>query len=283
MIPKTIYQTYGCDYSELPLYIKNCTETWKEKNPDFKYVYMSEKECYDFILNNYDQRYADIYSGLKHKAMKGDWWRYLIINKLGGVYMDIDTVCRKPLSNEIDLSHDFITTLDLEPNALFTQWGFASNKNNNILNNLISHILDNYDNYPANKRIIKTDLTGPSAFQKSIVEIIGEPVDKLINLTSSKKDSDPDFAQENGRMIEKIIEDFNNSESCTLNKFNLYMWNFNNSARHFIASWRWSDNTLNKNIVKNILDHDCDNINYEYADIKIRLKNKSYSSFIGVK
>ena len=53
MIPKIIFQTYGCDYSELPSYIKNCTETWKEKNPEFEYVYMSEKQCNDFILENY--------------------------------------------------------------------------------------------------------------------------------------------------------------------------------------------------------------------------------------
>jgi len=283
MIPKIIFQTYGCEYDELPSYIKNCTETWKEKNPDFKYVYMSEKECHYFILSNYGERHAEIYSGLKHKAMKGDWWRYLVVNKLGGIYMDIDTVCRKSLSEQIDFSKDFVTTLDIEPAALFTQWGFGASKNNPILNNLIDHVLTHYDLYPLNKKVIKTDLTGPVAFQKSILEVIGEPVVDLVNLAKIKRNSDIDFAQNNKITIEDQIEIFNNSDTALKNNFHLYFWTFNNAARHFTAAWRWSDNTLNKNIISDLLNHNCSNINYEYADIKIKLKNKSYSSFIGDK
>jgi mannosyltransferase OCH1-like enzyme len=279
MIPKTIFQTYGCDYSELPSYIKNCTETWQEKNPEFEYVYMSEKQCYEFILENYDKRHADIYSGLKHKAMKGDWWRYLIVNKLGGIYMDIDTVCRKPILSELDMSHNFITTLDLVPDALFTQWGFASIANHPILNDLINHILDNYDMYPSNKKLIKTDLTGPTAFQKSIENVLGTAAKDLIDITAAKTNADKDFAESKSINIEDAIMLFNQHSNCLENKVKLYFWTYNNVARHFTAAWRWSDNTIDKNIINNIMGHKCDNISYEYADIKIKLKNKSYSSF----
>jgi hypothetical protein len=283
MIPKIIFQTYSCEYEDLPSYIKNCTETWKEKNPEFEYVYMSEKECHGFILSNYGERHAAIYSGLKHKAMKGDWWRYLIVNKLGGIYMDIDTVCRKPLVDEIDFSKDFVTTLDLEPNALFTQWGFGSSKDSPILNNLIDYILNNYDGYPLNRKVLKTDLTGPVAFQKSIHDVLGQPVSDLIKLSKGRTESDVDFAQDNRITIEEQIKIFNKSSEALKNNFKLYFWTFNNSARHFTAAWRWSDNTLQKNVITEMLNHNCENMNYEYADIKIKLKNKSYSSFIGDK
>jgi hypothetical protein len=283
MIPKIIFQTYSCEYEDLPSYIKNCTETWKEKNPEFEYVYMSEKECHNFILSNYGERHAAIYSGLKHKAMKGDWWRYLIVNKLGGIYMDIDTVCRKPLIDEIDFSKDFVTTLDLEPSALFTQWGFGSSKDSPILNNLIDYILNNYDGYPLNRKVLKTDLTGPVAFQKSIHDILGQPVSDLIKLSKGRTESDVDFAQDNRITIEEQIKIFNKSSEALKNNFKLYFWTFNNSARHFTAAWRWSDNTLQKNVITEMLNHNCENMNYEYADIKIKLKNKSYSSFIGDK
>jgi mannosyltransferase OCH1-like enzyme len=281
MIPKTIFQTYGCDYSELPSYIKNCTETWKEKNPEFEYVYMSEKECYDFILENYDQKHADIYSGLTHKAMKGDWWRYLVVNKLGGVYMDIDTVCRKPILDELSLDYDFITTLDLVPDALFSQWGFGSSANHPILNNLINYILENYDNYPANKEEIKTDLTGPTAFHNSILEVLKGAVSDLVEIAKSKTIEHKDFAESKKISIEDAILIFNQHSLVNKFNFNLYFWTFNNVARHFIASWRWSDNSINKTIVSDIVSHKCKNVNYEYADIKIKLKNKSYSSFGG--
>lgn len=283
MIPKIIFQTYGCDYSELPSYIKNCTETWKEKNPEFEYVYMSESECYDFILKNYDKRHADIYNGLDHKAMKGDWWRYLIVNKLGGVYMDIDTVCRKPILNELDLDYDFFTTLDLVPDALFTQWGFASSANHPILNHLINHVLDNYDDYPHNKQLIKTDLTGPTAFHNSISVVLEDAVSELVAISKSKTIDDKDFAASKRFSIEDEVIAFNQNSIVKSLNVKLYFWTFNNVARHFIASWRWSDNSLNKNIVDGVVGHKCNNINYEYADIKIKLKNKSYSSFGGPK
>jgi len=283
MIPKIIFQTYGCDYSELPSYIKNCTETWKEKNPEFEYVYMSEKQCSDFILENYGQRHADIYNGLKHKAMKGDWWRYLIVNKLGGVYMDIDTVCRKPILSELDLEYDFLTCLDFVSDALFTQWGFASSANSPILNHLIDHVLENYENFPSNKSIIKTDLTGPTAFHNSIKSLLGDPVFQLSKVVEPKTIEDKDFAITNQTSLEDSILIFNQSDSVTKNKFKLYFWTFNNAARHFTASWRWSDNTINQSMLNETIGHNCKNISYEYADIKIKLKNKSYSSFGGDK
>jgi mannosyltransferase OCH1-like enzyme len=279
MIPKTIFQTYSCAYEDLPSYIKNCTDTWKERNPDFDYVYMSEKECYEFILNNYSQRHADIYAGLTHKAMKGDWWRYLIVNKLGGVYMDIDTVCRKPLSSVLDLDNDFITSLDLVPDALFTQWGFASKSNSPVLENLINHVLDNYDEYPGNKQLIETDLTGPVAFQRSVGSVLGDNIQVLINLCNIDHSKHLDFAEENSQSIDQIVESFNDLDQVKSNKFKLYFWTFNNAARHFTSAWRWSDHTIDDNIINKMIKHKCDNINYEYADIKIHLKKPSYSSF----
>ena len=38
MIPKNLFQTYYCEYKDLPSYVKNCTETWQEFNPDFNYI-----------------------------------------------------------------------------------------------------------------------------------------------------------------------------------------------------------------------------------------------------
>lgn len=279
MIPKTIFQTYGCEYNELPDYIKNCTETWQALNPDFNYVYMSERQCYEYILNSYGQNHADVYNSIKHKAMKGDWWRYLIVNKMGGLYMDIDTVCRKPISSELDLSHDFITTMDFVPDAMFIQWGFGSTPDNPILNNLIKYILDNYAEYPSNKEIIKTDLTGPLAFQKAIISVLKHSVDPLLEIAGARKDSDKDYLNENINNVLNAINNFNNDPEVIKHKFYLYFWTFNNIARHFGATWRWSDNTVHTTAVDDLLGHVCKNESFEYADIKIKLKNGSYSSY----
>ena len=44
MIPKNILQTYETTYSNLPQYIKDYTSLWKDKNPEWNYIYMDSNQ-----------------------------------------------------------------------------------------------------------------------------------------------------------------------------------------------------------------------------------------------
>ena len=112
---------------------------------------------------------------------------------------------------------------------------------------------------------------------------MGDPVFQLTKVVEPKTIEDKDFAITNQTSLEDSVLIFNQSDSVTKNKFKLYFWTFNNAARHFTASWRWSDNTINQSMLNETIGHNCKNISYEYADIKIKLKNKSYSSFGSIK
>lgn len=284
MIPKNLFQTYYCDYKDLPSYVKNCTETWQKNNPDFNYIYMSEVECYKWLQENYDPVYALAYEMIEHKAMKGDLWRYSIVNKLGGMYMDIDTVCRKPISEGIDCNYNFVTSLELEKNSMFTQWGFGGQANNSVLTNLTNYIVKNVIDWPANKDTLKTDLTGPVSFQKAVVSVLGSDADPIVNLMNNKSNSVIDFGLTQEEYIEKCLNDVNNSPAAQKEKFKLYSFNFNQVGRHFMSSQRWTDNTIGQpGIVTKILGRKPRQINSDYAEVKIYLKNKpGYNSFGGV-
>lgn len=284
MIPKNLFQTYYCDYKDLPSYVKNCTETWQQNNPDFNYIYMSEIECHRWLSENYDPAYAKAYELLKHKAMKGDLWRYSIVNKLGGIYMDIDTVCRKPISEVIDYDSNFVTSIELEKNSMFTQWGFGGQAGNSILTNLTNYILENVIDWPANKDKLNTDLTGPVSFQKAVVSVLGSDADPIVNLMDSVNNKVVDFGLTWEDRIDGAIKEINNSSAAQKEKFNLYTFGFNKVGRHFMSSQRWTDNAIGKpGIVTNILGRNPRQINSDYAEIKIYLKNKpGYNSFGGV-
>jgi hypothetical protein len=284
MIPKNLFQTYYCDYKDLPSYVKNCTETWQQNNPDFNYIYMSETECHKWLLENYNPQYARAYEMLKHKAQKGDLWRYSIVNKLGGIYMDIDTVCRRPISDVIDYNYNFVTSLELDKNSMFTQWGFGGQANNSILTNLTNYIIENVAGWPDNQNSLKTDLTGPVSFQKAVVSVLGSDADPIVNLMDFHNNNVVDFGITWEDHIKNAVEEINNSPAAQKEKFGLYTYNFNQVGRHFMSSQRWTDNSIGKpGIVTQILGRKPRQINSDYAEVKIYLKNRpGYNSFGGV-
>jgi mannosyltransferase OCH1-like enzyme len=58
-------------------------------NPDFDFVLMDDEQCRDFIRDNFDKKTLEAYDSLVPGAYKADLWRYCILYKYGGIYLDI--------------------------------------------------------------------------------------------------------------------------------------------------------------------------------------------------
>jgi len=86
-VPLNIYQSWGTMF--LPPKMKECVDKLKATNPEFNHYLYSDEECLAFIKNNFDQEVVDAFNKLKPGAYKSDLWRYCILYKLGGVYIDI--------------------------------------------------------------------------------------------------------------------------------------------------------------------------------------------------
>lgn len=86
-IPLNIFQTWLT--SELPKKMAENVEFVKKQNPEFKYYFYDDIQCRRFIADNYDSDVLDAYDRLVPGAYKADLWRYCILYKLGGIYMDI--------------------------------------------------------------------------------------------------------------------------------------------------------------------------------------------------
>jgi mannosyltransferase OCH1-like enzyme len=139
MIPKIIWQTYESEYKDLPPLALECANSWQEKNPDWEYRYVSGKEREEFVLNNFGQEWLDIYNSYKANIVKSDLWRYMCLYINGGLYADLDILCKESIKNFFDLSHNFIASE--EPDGLgYSQMIFASSLKNIFLENVLNNI-----------------------------------------------------------------------------------------------------------------------------------------------
>ena len=130
-IPKNIFQTYSNNnYHNIDHY--NAIQSLIDLNPDFKYYFYNDQECRQFIIKNYDEKILNSYDKLYPCAYKADFFRYLIIYKYGGIYLDNKYLVRKTLNFILDNNHNLYCK-DINQNSIFNSF-LISNKTKLIIN-----------------------------------------------------------------------------------------------------------------------------------------------------
>ena len=61
----------------------------KSMNPEFKHYLFDDYDCRRFIAKYYDKDVLGAFDALVPGAYKADLWRYCVLYKYGGVYLDI--------------------------------------------------------------------------------------------------------------------------------------------------------------------------------------------------
>jgi mannosyltransferase OCH1-like enzyme len=194
MIPKIIWQTYECDYKDLPTKALEFSNSWKNKNPDWEYRYVSGLERSEFVLNNFGKEWFDIYNSYKANVLRADLWRYMCLYINGGLYADLDIVCNDSIEDFFDLNNSFIASK--EPSGPgYSQMIFASNPKNIFLETVLKNIKNkHYENNIYNNIIDYTiNETGYIIFTNSILETI-----------NSKNIDNIDFILYDGEMANTI-------------------------------------------------------------------------------
>lgn len=87
-IPRFIFQTWHSkDF--LPKGMLQSILNLKNSHPNFKYFLFDDNDCKEFIKKHFDKKIVNAYEKLIPGAFKADLWRYCILYKYGGIYMDI--------------------------------------------------------------------------------------------------------------------------------------------------------------------------------------------------
>lgn len=92
VIPRHIYQTWHTR-DNLPEKMRECITTLQKQNPEFIHHLFDDDDCREFIKDNYSAEVVNAYDSLIPGAYKADLWRYCILYKKGGVYMDVKYKC----------------------------------------------------------------------------------------------------------------------------------------------------------------------------------------------
>ena len=141
VIPKNIFQTWKT--LDVPPKMKQCVDKLQYDNPDFSYYLFDDDMCIDFIKDNYDDSVICAYNKLIPTAYKADLFRYCILYKLGGIYLDIkyEGVGGFSLNQLIDKEY-FVRDIDNSGGGIYN--GFMVCKpNNKILHKAIYKIVEN--------------------------------------------------------------------------------------------------------------------------------------------
>lgn len=101
-IPKIIYRTSPFKFNEIPQVILDSYKKDLEKSPGYSMFYFDDFDCQCFIEENYGMEHLSLYNKLIPTAFKADLFRYLLLYKHGGVWMDFSMSLNIPLSRIIE-------------------------------------------------------------------------------------------------------------------------------------------------------------------------------------
>lgn len=162
MIPKRIYQTWKT--KELPPGIRQVIKKMMELNPTYTHYLYDDVEMSAFVHQHFPGEIACAYDMLNIGASKADLWRYLILYKFGGVYLDIDAAIVKSLDTLIRPDDTAIITRE-QFEGLFNQWILIFRKGHPLLKEIINQCVKNIENRTTNNIL---HLTGSTVITKAI-------------------------------------------------------------------------------------------------------------------
>ena len=142
VIPLNIYQTWHT--KDLPPLMKNAVNTIIYNNPGFNYQLFDDDDCRNFIKDNFDTNVLNAFDSLIPGAYKADLWRYCILYKNGGVYLDIKYA---PVNGFkfINLMEKEHWVLDMDKNGIYNAL-IVCKPNNEILLRAINKVVENVEN-----------------------------------------------------------------------------------------------------------------------------------------
>jgi mannosyltransferase OCH1-like enzyme len=143
VIPLNIFQTWWTK-ENLTSSMFESVNSIRINNPKFHYYLFDDSDCRNFIQKNYNNDVLTTYDLLIPGAYKADLWRYCVLYKQGGIYLDIKY---KPMNSFkfINLTEKEHWVLDADNNGIYNAL-IVVKPGNIILKRAIEKVVENVKN-----------------------------------------------------------------------------------------------------------------------------------------
>jgi len=204
-IPRVIFISWMT--RKLGRYLYTSVLTLIQFNPDYEIVFFTDDDIDHFMCDNYPLHMSNSitkeFSQVKSGAGRVDVWRMVIMERYGGVYLDIDMSALRPLPiiNAIDSMYSGIAGYTYAPNKLggtLEHWSFGVAPHHPLIKQTINQIQSNiqeWKEYDVGGKYYETNddysftvsLTGPGPFQKALHDLLEQ-----VGCTPVKEEWDED-------------------------------------------------------------------------------------------
>jgi len=192
-IPKIIHQTY---FSQtVPEEIQANIAKLKSINPGWDYRFYTDQDILDFIGSNYDARVLEYFNRINpaYGAAKADLFRYLVVYRCGGAYLDIKSSTSIALDTVLVSDDRYLLSywenrpgqefegFGMHPEldaatGEFQQWHVIAAPGHPFLKAVIEAVLSNIDRYlpslhgAGQHGVVR--VTGPVAYTMAILPLL---------------------------------------------------------------------------------------------------------------
>jgi len=245
IIPLNLFQTWHT--LDLPPLMKNNVELLKRQNPEFTHHLYDDEMCRDFIEKNFDKDVLYSFDKLNPGAYKSDLWRYCILYKYGGIYLDIKYSCvngfkLKYLTNK----EYFVRDRSLVTNSGIYQALLVTLPNNSMLYDCIQEIVTNVKNNVFNYHSLA--VTGPQIMAKKFFNIDINNLELLFNGNSILINNRPILNTYNDYRKEQYFNQKTEHYARAWIKKSIYSYPTLNAKNKIDLSKQITVNILGKNI-----------------------------------
>jgi mannosyltransferase OCH1-like enzyme len=162
-IPKIIHQTFKD--KNLPFITRWHISRFIKRNPEYRYEFYDDQRIESFLATEYDDDTLSLYKKLNIGAAKADFFRYAVLFRKGGVYLDIDSGINSRLKEFINRDDIALITREGDP-SLFAQWALIYAPGHPFLKKTLEMVRHNIimNKYPHDVH----KMTGPTVYTEAI-------------------------------------------------------------------------------------------------------------------
>ena len=175
-LPKNIFQTW--EDNDFPTGMRKAMQSWQDLNPEWNYFFFTKEDRRAFIQAYFSKEILDAYDDLLPGAYQADLWRYCVLYRYGGIYIDTKFTLHEPIDVWLQSDTNCIFVKDKfkkrAHKAYILQGFIVATAKHRVLKEAIDRSVRNIKNHDYGLDVLS--ITGPGVMGESVNAILGRPI-----------------------------------------------------------------------------------------------------------